>query len=286
MNQAARRLLRDLRERGIDGVPRSRVPRSCSALVDELQTCSAVKWRSSGGGQLLSVVHFPALDAVIARYFPMGLDDPLDEIIDRATAVLSAGDAKRARRGACEGIFIRSVQAGTVVRSVDGATELPVASLTATCGGAAILLDDDRRWSFEGTVAVVENAEAFWRHDRVLNVDLAIYSAGRMSSRRLLDWLASPLMEECSFVHWGDYDPIGAAEYIRLLNACPGRVRMHIPEDLDSLLARYGNRKLLLKQKSVLDHIRGHASDPAIAHLVDLWDRHQRALEQEALLSP
>lgn len=270
MNQAARRLLRELQDRGLDGVPRSRIPRTCHALVDELQTCKAVKWRSSGGGHVLCVTHALALNAVIERYFPMGLDDPLDEVVDRATAVLAAGDAKQARRGACEAVFVRSVRSGAVVRSVDGAKELPVGDLTATAGGAAIVLDDDHKWSFAGTVAVIENAEAFWRHDRVLDVDLAIYSAGRMSSKRLLDWLASPLMKECIFVHWGDYDPIGAAEYLRLLNGCPSRVRMHFPEDLESLLTRYGNRDLLLKQMAVFDQIRGHVDNPTIERLIKL----------------
>lgn len=284
MNQAARRLLRELRDRGREGIPRSRVPRSCDSIVRELLTCHAARWCSSGGGHVLYAMHGSALDAVIDRYYPMGLDDPLDDILDRTTAVLLAGDAKMARRGACEGVFLRSAHSGTLVRSANGTKGVSVAELTETAGGAAILLDDEHSWSFDGTVAVVENAEAFWRHDRVLDVDLAIYSAGRMSSARLLDWLSSPWMQGCSFVHWGDYDPIGAAEYLRLQSACPGRVQMHLPENLEPLLARHGNRELLLKQKSVLDQVRGRPDDPAIARLIDLWDRHQRALEQEALL--
>jgi len=284
MNQSARRLLRDLKERGAEGVPRSRLSRACDSLVQELRTCHAVQWRPSGHGQVLSVMHPEALDAVVKRYFPLGLDDPLDEIVDRATAVLVGGDAKLARSGASEGVFLRSNRDATIVSTVDGVHQVPVAELTRVAGGAAILLDDSRDWTFTGTVAVIENAEAFWRHDRVLDVDLAVYSAGRMSSRRLLDWLASVPMEECTFVHWGDYDPIGAAEFLRLQHACPDRARMHLPPNLETLLASHGNRALLVKQRNVLDQIRNHAENSTIAKLIDLWDRHQRVLEQELLL--
>ncbi len=284
MNQTARRLLNELQQQNNYGVARSRVPRTCNSLVQELVTCNAVRWRPAGSGQVLYVSDSEALKAVIHRHFPLGLDGTSDAIVDRATSVLATGDAKRARRGACEGVFIRSTRSSTSIRSVDGTTEIPVADLTRTAGGAAILLEAGREWSFTGTVAVIENAEAFWRHDRVLDVDLAIYSAGRMSSRRLLKWLASPAMQACSFIHWGDYDPIGAAEYLRLAQACPGRVKMHVPKHLDVLVAQYGNRVLLKKQVGTLDKLRSIVDNPTIAMLITLWDRHQRALEQEILL--
>lgn len=284
MSQAVRRLLGELQGRGDEGVPRSRVPRTCESLVQELQTCNAVRWRPAGSGQVLCVVNPEAMSAVVDRHFPLGLEDALDAIVDRATSVLTAGDAKLASRGACEGVFIRSTRSSARLRSADSTTEVPVADLTRAAGGAAVLLEDDRGWSFDGTVAVIENAEAFWRHDRVLDVDLAVYSAGRMSSRRLLEWLASSAMGACSFIHRGDYDPIGTAEYLRLAKACPGRVKRHMPEHLDDLIAQHGNRDLLRRQVDVLDQLRSFGDEPTVARLIDLWDRHQRALEQEILL--
>ncbi|MEX2671414.1 MAG: Wadjet anti-phage system protein JetD domain-containing protein [Phycisphaeraceae bacterium] len=179
---------------------------------------------------------------------------------------------------------MRSTRPGVVVRAAEDGSTVPVADLTRLAGGAALLLDDERTWQFAGTVAVVENAEAFWRHHRVLNVDLAIYTAGRMSSRRLLAWLSSNVMSDCSYLHWGDYDPVGAAEYLRLCEACPGRVQMHLPNNLDALVARYGKRELLVDQLDTLRHVRHFTADAVIAQLVDIWDRRQRGLEQELLL--
>ena len=199
---------------------------------------------------------------------------------------MMSGDAKRAARGACEGVFVRSTRPGANVLSADGKTAIPVSELTASAGGAALLLDDDHAWSFAGTVALIESAEAFWHHDLVLDVDLAIYTAGRMSSRRLLAWLASTNMEQCRYVHWGDYDPVGAAEYLRIAGNCPGRVTMHLPANLDSLIAQYGKRDLITGQVSMLHDVRKHTHDPTISHLIDCWDRHHRGLEQEILLRP
>jgi len=284
MSQAARRLLRELLIAGPEGVPRSRVPCTCEGLVNELVTCGAVRKHTASRGVLIRIVDKSAFQACADRHFPMGLDDPIGSIDSRASAVLLTGDAKAASRCDCEGLFVRSTRPGTVVHSVDGLLSVPVAELTKDAGGAALLLDDDHAWRLQGRVAVIENAEAFWRHDRVLDVDLAVYAAGRMSSQRFLEWFASTPMTECSIVHWGDYDPVGTAEYLRLKTACPGRVEMYVPERLDELLARYGKRDLITKQVDVLHRVRHFAHDPAVDRLIRLWDRHQRGLEQELLL--
>lgn len=285
MSQAERRFLRALRSAGPHGLPRSRVRPGCKPVVQELLTCQAVRWCPAGRGQVLQIIHQEAFDAVVERRFPLGLDEPTIPITDRSSAVLAAGDAKQIARGACQGIFVRSTRPGATVRSADGEASVPVADLTRAAGGAALLLDDEHAWRFAGTVAVIENAEAFWRHDRVLDVDLAIYTAGRMSSHRLLAWLASQPMSECSYLHWGDYDPVGTLEYLRLREACPERVRMHIPDELEKLVARYGKRGLLIDQADELHRLRHFADDSAVAQLIDVWDRHQRGLEQELLLS-
>lgn len=283
MSQAERGFLKELRQAGYSGVRRSRISRGCQAIVEQLLTCNAVRWRPSGRGRVLQVIDEGALEAIIEQRYPLGLDDP-QPAHDRASAVWGTGDAKRAARGACEGIFMRSTRPGVVLRAAEDGSTIPVTDLTRVAGGAALLLDDERTWQFAGTVAVVENAEAFWRHHRVLDVDLAIYSAGRMSSRRLLAWLASDVMRDCLYVHWGDYDPVGAAEYLRLCEACPGRVHMHLPGNLDALVARYGKRELLVDQLDTLRHVRHFTADAVIAQLVDIWDRRQRGLEQELLL--
>jgi hypothetical protein len=154
-------------------------------------------------------------------------------------------------------------------------------------GGAALSLRDGLNWEFSGTIATVENEEAFWQHDVVLpEVDLAVYVRGKMSNR-LLRWLASERMASCHITHWGDYDPIGVMEYVRLRRACPGRVQLHVADKIEELLARYGKRCLVQADKQIqaLCSLRSLNDDSTVQRLVRIFDRHGKGVEQEILLA-
>ena len=156
--------------------------------------------------------------------------------------------------------------------------------MTRVARGAAIVLSREDSWTFSGTVATVENEEAFWNHQRVLaGVDLAVYTHGKMSDR-LLSWLGSEAMRQCEYIHWADYDPIGVSEYRRLARTCPGRVQFYLPDGLEELLGRYGNTKLIEKQAKFLTLLRKHTADPNVERMVHLFDIHRKGLEQELLL--
>jgi hypothetical protein len=150
--------------------------------------------------------------------------------------------------------------------------------------GIGIQLSSQKVWSFTGSVTVVENADAFWQHERVLpDADMAILGSGNMSSR-LLEWLASPAMSRCRIIHWGDYDPVGVCQYLRLVDACPGRVDSFAPPEIDLLLPQYGKRKLVTQQPTFLDRLRRPQTDLYVRRMVELFDEHRRGLEQEVLL--
>jgi hypothetical protein len=103
-------------------------------------------------------------------------------------------------------------------------------------------------------------------------------------SERVLSWLASDQMSECRFVHWGDYDPVGCLEYLRLRERCEGRARMHLPASVAELLPRHGKRDLILEQVQELDALRTGPGDESVRALLHLFDTHRKGLEQEALL--
>lgn len=283
MSEAERRFLRDLRDAAATGIAASRIGHRCKATVQALETCGAARWLAAGRGSRFVISDADAFDRFIVRRYPLGLDYDLEGITDRASAVAVVGDAKAVRTGRCEGLFVRSMKPGTAVVSRDERVTIPVYDLTTTAGGAAVLLDDEHGWIVSGRVAVIENSEAFWRHDRVMpDVDLAVYSVGTMSSRRLLAWLAS--MENCQIVHWGDYDPAGVTEYLRLVDACPGRVRYFMPPIVGELLPQHGKAALITEQVHLLDRLRQVRCDETVARLLDLFDQHRRGLEQEVLL--
>lgn len=283
MSEAERRLLRDLRDAGASGIVASRVGPSRKTTVEALETCGAVRWSSAGRGSRLFISDADAFDRFAQSRFPLGLDYSLDEIDDRASAVAIAGNAKAAKAANCEGLFVRSTKPNMKVVSRDGRVVVPVSDLTATAGGAALLLDDAHEWMFAGSIAVVENAETFWRHDRVMpDIDLAVFSVGTMSSRRVLAWLAS--LEDCSIVHWGDYDPVGVAEYLRLAVACRGDVTYFMPPLVEQLLPTHGKASLIAEQVEVLDRLRQAQGDETVVRMLELFDKYNRGLEQEILL--
>jgi hypothetical protein len=191
---------------------------------------------------------------------------------------------KAIRAGVGQGLFVRSTKPGMEIRAANPDVCIPVSELTSQAGGIGVQLSPTRTWEFAGNVAVVENADAFWKHELVLpDADLAILASGNMS-RRLLTWLASPAMAQCHVTHWGDYDPVGVCQYLRLADACPGRVETHAPAEVDELLPRFGKRELVTRQPQFLDRLRRRTSDRHVSRMVDLFDRYRRGLEQEVLL--
>lgn len=239
----------------------------------------------SGRGIILKLTNLEAFERFIGSRLPQGLDVDAIPIPDRATAVALLADAKAVRSGLAEGVLVRSTKPGVVISSVDGTTTVNVSDQTARAGACALRLSAERQWTFAGTVTVVENEDAFWRHDVVLpDVDAAIHGRGNASAR-LLKWLGSSAMEKCRVIHWGDYDPVGVYQYLRLEKECPGRVSVFAPEVIETLLPRFGKPKLITDQVDYLHRIRRHVADPYVRRMVGLFDKHRRGLEQEVFLN-
>lgn len=287
MNETQRRFLRRLRDAQPDGLPRSSVPMSCGGFVESLRTCGAVEFRRAkmGRGIVLCVVCEEAFHRFIAGRLPHGLDIDVKAIPDHASAVVMLADAKAIRHGVGQGIFVRATKPAIQLQSTDGKDSIPVSELTAKADGTGIRISPDKTWTFAGEIAVVENADAFWRHEYVLpDVDLAILGSGNMSTR-LLNWLASPSMAHCRIIHWGDYDPVGVCQYLRLADACPGRVETYAPAEVDELLPKYGKRTLVTRQARDLDRLRRRAANPYVSRMICLFDKYRRGLEQEVFLN-
>jgi hypothetical protein len=286
MKEAELRLLRMLQEAQPEGVQRSKIARSCNGLIDALRTCGAVDFRPArhGRGVLLYVTNENALERFIKARLPGGANVDWSTISNRASAVACLADAKAVRKSVGQGIFVRSAKTNTIIRSLDGQVELPVGKLSSDAGGAAIQLSSGNRWAFAGTIVVVENADAFWQYEIVLpNVDLAVFGSGNLSDR-LIEWLAASEMSACDIVHWGDYDPVGVCEYLRLAEACVNRVEPFAPMEVDALLPVYGKRSLVTRQPQYLERLRNKSSDPYVARMIRLFDVHRRGLEQEVFL--
>ena len=144
-------------------------------------------------------------------------------------------------------------------------------------------LEEPFTWGFSGTVAVAENLEFFLSFEAAgIKCDLVIYAGGRLSDR-IISWLASPLMEACSVLHCGDYDPAGLREYLRLREAMGSRAVLYVPDNMERLLKKYGRAELVRNQAHILPGIRSCAV-PEVLNVMDMVERYGLGLEQEVLL--
>jgi hypothetical protein len=197
---------------------------------------------------VLRIASDQAFERFVAARLPLGLNIDMAAVSDHAAAVIMLADAKAIRRAVGQGVLIRTARSDVTIESTDGRASISVSEMSCVDRAIAIRLSADEAWTFSGTVAVVEGAYAFWRYEWAIpHADLAVLGSGNMSAA-LLNWLASSAMANCRIIHWGDYDPVGVCQYLRLAELCPGRVESYAPPEVDALI-RNGKRVLVTKQE-------------------------------------
>jgi hypothetical protein len=237
----------------------------------------------SGRGYAIVVNNREALLAFIDQYFPQGLSIATAGIMTRGQGVARLRNSKRGVLDS-EPVFVIAKPQQVLSRN---SQSLPIGDLTATAGIVTFLLEENSNnyWHYNGTVALVENYEVFvhWRQTDIV-ADIAIWTAGRISFR-MIDWLKSSALRSCSYIHCGDYDPVGLDEFVRLYKCFQNRVQFHIPVNIDGLFRKYSNPGLLKKYNSakILQRLR-HYEHPQIIKIINLIDHYSGALEQEILL--
>lgn len=276
MPDAFARLLRRLMADG--RIARSQLSGKSQRELGSLFDAGILAQARSGGGLAIEVRDPPTLAAFYRKRYPEG--DRLLEGPPRALAVGMLRNAKRADRTDLEPVLIRAFTAAEAVR---GGERINLLAETIRSGCCCLTLEPGRFWTLSGIVAVVENLECFLHFERMkVAADVALYAKGRLS-RLALQWLGSPDLEACRFIHCGDYDPVGLDEFLRLKNAVRTRASLHIPSDLARLIREHGRPELLADSAAVLSRLR-QSHDPDIRTVVQILDESGCGLEQEALL--
>lgn len=274
------RALYALNEHG--SVPCSTLSARTTRRLQPLLDSGAIVRRRRGRGMIVEVTDPAALQAFARKLFPhgSGIRDDTGAIPPRGEAVALYRDAKRARTASAEPVLIRALAPAKASRRE---AEADLYAMTQATRAACLLIDDQVVWRLATRIAVVENMEVFLHFERLqTGWPVVLYAGGRLS-HRVLDWLASPTMAPCIFLHCGDYDPVGLDEYLRLRKRLEERVSLHIPKDIDTLFARYGKRELLRDSADILVRLRSDSA-PTIRRLVEIMDTTGCGLEQEALL--
>jgi hypothetical protein len=249
--------------------------RALSALKPLFHT-GALKEERRGAGWRIVVANPDAVMNFANSTYPQGLE-AAGISLDRSEAVAVLRNSKRGTNLSGEPVLIRGF---SEARLISQKGELELRSVTDLCGAACFVLSDRLQWNYEGDrVALVENLEPFLRfEEQFKDFDAAIYCAGRMSVR-FLNWLES---QSFDIVHFGDYDPVGLQEYLRLKRRTGDRATFYVPQNLRGLVQRYGKSGLLRDSAAILSGLRQEDDDTVKAVLQCLEDS-GLGLEQEIL---
>ncbi len=134
------------------------------------------------------------------------------------------------------------------------------------------------------TIIGVENAEnfRFMEEQQYLFQGIKQLFVSRYpQSKDLIKWLQSI---PNNYLHFGDFDFAGINIYINEFQKYLGkRAQFFIPDNIEWLLEKYGNRKLFDKQYNKQPNLT-QIPDDAIIVLLELFHRYRKLLEQEVLI--
>ncbi len=257
-------------------VTRSSMGARAKAALEPLFETGALEEERSGAGWRIRVVNPEAVERFADVVYPQGLDVASGEL-GRADAVAMLRDAKRGANRFGEPVLIRGFSDALLVSSSGG---LDVQGITQLCGTASFVITDKVVWNYKGDrVALVENLEPFLRfEERFDDFDAAIYCAGRMSER-FLSWLE---WQAFDVVHFGDYDPVGLQEYLRLKGRYGSQASLYVPSNIRELVQRYGKPELLRDSSSIFSGLRSE-QDEDVARVFQCLEEFGLGLEQEVL---
>jgi hypothetical protein len=248
------------------------------AVLEPLLATSVIVEQRSGSGRALKVNDSSALELFIRQSFP-DHESP-EGLPRRVIGVHRFRDSKALASDNPVIVQVRAWQPSIFCKNGED-----VCADEETSSHSVFAFQLESSYTLHGRCALVEGPVLFNAFERLrLGVGLAVYGCGRASDQ-LLVWLAGQTHSDFALLHLPDYDPVGLNEFERVRRALGKRARLHIPEDLDRLFARYSNRKLLQKRNSqtLLRNLRGSDSRE-VQTVVQLIDLYNAGLEHEALL--
>ena len=249
-------------------------------VLNPLLAGGVLVWQRSGAGRQLVVKNAPALNTFCQQLFP---DVPRSASMENRIAGVGQFRDSKAIAGLGNDIILLRTWCDDAL--LKNGNPIGAATATAAHGLFSFLLKNDGDYELRGRCALVENPTVFMAFEKLgLDVATVIYGHGRISNR-LLAWLAGLNNPGFHLLHLPDYDPVGLSEFQRLHTRLGERVSLHIPTDLEGLFAQFSNRALLQKKNSQALLAGFRKSDiPSMQHVVQLIDRYNAGLEQEALI--
>jgi hypothetical protein len=250
-----------------------------TALRPALQSGVVVE-EKSGAGRRLVVLNSEALRLFFAGRYPNA--QLFENAPSRVAGIARFRDSKVLPNDAAEIVCLRAWENQTLFHN---SVDVNVVQATKEHGVFAFALSDHSSYSLDGPCALVENPVVFALLERLrLHVGIAILGRGRISGQ-LLDWMTQIKSSDFKVIHLPDYDPVGLNEFARLRGRLRERIALYVPSDLEKYFDKFSNRALLgaANSQTLLRYLR-RSDDSQIQTVLDLIDKHNAGLEQEALL--
>jgi hypothetical protein len=247
-------------------------------FVQPLLSANVVTEERSGSGRKLVVGDLTVLQAFIDQNFHDATRNR--EVLQRIAGVQRFRDSKAFASDNPELVHVRAWRKNILIKN-----ETVVDAVRETALHSVFSFQLSHLYTLHGRCALVEGPVIFSCFERLsLDVPLVIYGEGRLS-KRIVEWLAKQRESKFSLVHLPDYDPVGLHDFERLRASLGLRVCLYIPSNVEELFAKYSKRKLLEKRRSQMLLATVRCSDsPEVQRIVELMDKHNAGLEQEALL--
>lgn len=254
------------------------------SFVAPLLDSGVLAWERSGAGERLSVRNAETLSAFILDRFPF-TELEMEAEISRRVASVGRFRNSKALRGDTPDIV--TVRGWSDIALWHRGKPVAVSEATRMHSVFSFALTSNSDYELRTSCALVENPAVLLGFERFgihTGIPLAIFAGGRVSNR-LLDWLASQTAPAFNLRHFPDYDPVGLSEYARLQARLGSRASLHFPATLANCFTRFANRELLrfAATRRLLAKLRT-ISSPDVCAVINLIDRNNAVLEQEALL--
>jgi len=272
--------LATLLERG--SLPKSACSGALLRSLKPLLDSDVVAEERSGAGRRLIVRDAGALRMFFKSRFPNIVTS--DETPARIAGVARFRDSK-ALAGDTPDIVLLRTWSDTALWCGD--VPLSAGSATKMHGLFAFVLTPVSRYELRAPCALVENPAmllVFERLGLTTTMPIALYAGGRVSGR-VLRWLAGVSAPSFRLTHFPDYDPVGLSEFVRVRTTLGDRASLYLPSYLAEAFSRFANNDLLRREASqaLLPALRANPL-PEVRSVLDLIERHNAGLEQEALL--
>lgn len=268
----------------------SKVPKSVLVDFNQLVGANVLGLSYKKGRRNYFIAQPNGLASYIEKRFPGGLLTNLDESISlRVKGILETRNSK-SNQGLGFGFCLIKAAAGiTLTRIKDNAeSHIHFDNTIPEVGSIACHLENGTTWQLSSqakTVVTIENADTFVRPLSELPGDVVVFADGKMSKYQI-DFVGQ-LSANAKLLHFGDYDPVGLSEYLRLKDRVPS-AELYIPDNIKNLFKTHATKTILLKKKNqeLLASLRGYLGDPYITEVLTYIDENNACLEQESLYIP